>query len=36
VVSVTRENLEQTVIADGLHPRDAIFRSAPTATPTAP
>ncbi len=29
VVTVTRENLEQTVIADGFHPRDQVFKAAP-------
>jgi D-xylose transport system substrate-binding protein len=28
VVTVTRENLEQTVIADGFHPRDQVFKTA--------
>ena len=30
VVPVTRENLESTVIADGFHPREAVFKGAPT------
>ncbi|MEY2935376.1 MAG: D-xylose transporter subunit XylF [Pseudomonadota bacterium] len=28
VVTVTRENLEQTVIADGFHPHDQVFKTA--------
>jgi D-xylose transport system substrate-binding protein len=29
VVTVTKENLEQTVIADNYHPRDQVFKAAP-------
>ena len=30
VVTVTKENLEQTVIADGFHPRDLVYKGAAT------
>ena len=33
VVVVTKDNIEQTVIADGFHPREAIFRGAANQTP---